>query len=247
MLTFNDFISTIRTDRLRQIRDKKNQKLIINDSRRYRYIDEIYLKNNKKDYSFGVQVSFREIFFYIKDGGSNCYYNIEDLYNLLRLMTKSSRTRKKYVLTNLDKLIGSCSDNSIEKIEGENYFVYQGIEYYFDNPLIKDNGATVSLSEGDPLISYAKVFVLLNLIQKKSNSFFENGNTDYINGLVRMLRVLLDLKHDNPTLIKKGWKYIRADKKFVFNYIYNEDKDDKYDKYYLTEEEYNDIMGGKES
>ena len=245
VISFNDFISTIRTDRLRQIREKQKRGLIISDLRFYRFIDNINLINNGVNYDFGVQASLREIYFYINENGSNCYYDIEDIYNLLRKMCHGSKNNKKYVLNNLNKLLASDSDDSIEKIEGENYFVYQEIQYYFDNPTIEDNGKHVSLLEGDSLISFSKVFVLLNLIQKKSNSFFKNGDKEYVNGLIRMYKVLILYKKNHEILKKKGWFFNYKEKKFVFKF--KGQKDNKAFKYYLTEDDYNIIMGGEES
>ena len=83
----NDFISTIRTDRLRQIEQYREKGYLID--KKFRLVDKIEVKHEEQLYCFGVQASGRDVYFYLIDDGENAYYSISEIYELLWKMTNT--------------------------------------------------------------------------------------------------------------------------------------------------------------
>ena len=77
----NDFISTIRTDRLRQIEQYREKGYLID--KKFRLVDKIEVKHEEQLFCFGVQASGRDVYFYLIDDGENAYYSISEIYELL--------------------------------------------------------------------------------------------------------------------------------------------------------------------
>lgn len=110
----------------------------------------------------------------------------------------------------------------------------------------KEKDGKINPKDSSVEITYQEFFTLINLIQEKSNTLFlwrENDKT-YVNGLMRLLIVLLSNNEDMEILLQKGWKYDEDNEKYILDV--KRDKEINKSKYYLTEDDYNNIIN-KES
>lgn len=240
----NDFISIIRTDRYREIEKYKNIGYSFNNEKQYRLIDVIQVSHKGFLQKFGVQVTERDIYFYLVDDKANAYYSIQEIYELL--IDISYREGIDFVVD----ILKNQMNIKIQKIQdpsnlnkeitiNQEEFIYRGISYYIKRTAIPPRNGTILPIDSSEKISYLQLFMLINLIQEKSNALFLRGigNEPYIDGLIRFLIVLVFLDHDVDILNIKGWYFDAGSEKFKY---LGADKGTK--KYYLTKKEYLDIM-----
>lgn len=246
----DNFISIIRTDRKREINKYKNMKYSVGDEKNYRLIDGIKTLQNGYIFEFGAEATEREIYFYVIEDGANAYFSIVEIYELLQdIMIREGEDfvidlLKEQIQIEIEVVKNSENDNK-EKTLNQERFLYRGVEYYIKRTVEindKRNGQ-VKPWDSSVKISYRQFFTLLNLIQEKSNALFSRGknNDQYKNGLIRLLIVLLINNHDIPILLQKGWKYDDENEKYTYQKIEEETEISKR-KYYLTEEEYKNII-----
>lgn len=246
----DNFISIIRTDRKREINKYKNMKYSVGDEKNYRLIDRIKTLQNGYIFEFGAEATEREIYFYVIEDGANAYFSIVEIYKLLQdIMIREGEDfvidlLKEQIQIEIEVVKNSENDNK-EKTLNQERFLYRGVEYYIKRTVEindKRNGQ-VKPWDSSVKISYRQFFTLLNLIQEKSNALFSRGknNDQYKNGLIRLLIVLLINNHDIPILLQKGWKYDDENEKYTYQKIEEETEISKR-KYYLTEEEYKNII-----
>lgn len=246
----DNFISIIRTDRKREINKYKKMKYSIVDEKNYRLVDKIKILQNGYMFEFGAEATEREIYFYVIENGSNAYFSIVEIYELLQdIMIREGEDfvidlLKEQIQIEIQVAKKSESDNK-EKILNQEKFLYRGVEYYIKRTVeIEDkNNGQVQPWDSSANISYRQFFTLLNLIQEKSNTLFSRGknNAQYKNGLIRLLIVLLINNDDIPILLQKGWKYDDENEKYTYQKI-EEETEISRRKYYLTEEEYKNII-----
>ena len=246
----DNFISIIRTDRKREINKYKNMKYSVGDEKNYRLIDRIKTLQNGYIFEFGAEATEREIYFYVIEDGANAYFSIVEIYELLQdIMIREGEDfvidlLKEQIQIEIEVVKNSENDNK-EKTLNQERFLYRGVEYYIKRTVEindKRNGQ-VKPWDSSVKISYRQFFTLLNLIQEKSNALFSRGknNDQYKNVLIRLLIVLLINNHDIPILLQKGWKYDDENEKYTYQKIEEETEISKR-KYYLTEEEYKNII-----
>ncbi|MGP1434360.1 MAG: hypothetical protein ACTTKP_08790 [Catonella sp.] len=223
-----DFLTILRTDRKREISGYRKRGYLVREG--YRLVRKISIE----DMEFGVQVSAQDYFFFLIGNNQNAYYSVYELYNLLHLM--AVREGKDYVNSLLQKQI----DSKYRCI-----FKYEDIEYEMKKSVIPDENEKIEVEDGSEQVDYKTLFILLNLIQEKSNSLFgsRRKNKDYKNGIIRLLITLIDVEQNNQILTEKGWVYDEEEKKFKYDgktvqYKNNE----KFKKYYLTKGEKDSIM-----
>lgn len=242
----NDFISTIRTDRLREINEKKKMGIIIQDEYSYRYVDKIQLILEDETMIFGVQANNRDIYFFIIDEGANSYFTVYDIYMILsEICAHGNEETVINVLNEMNKKEMKKISNPDEKKENwinRGRFRYQDVEYNLKEAVIPDHHGKYKQKDGARDITYKQLFVLINLIQEKSNAFFTRGkNKDElnVNGLVRLLSALLS-SHTNIKLLNEmGWFYNNDEEHFQLKKELSlEDKKH----YYLTQEEFDSII-----
>lgn len=225
-----DFLTTLRTDRIREISCYEKKGYSILDENQYRMIRRI----NIEDIEIGVQVSARDYYFYLIGSNQNAYYSVYELYSLLHLM--AVREGKDYVNSLLQKQI-----NSVEKDK----LRYEDIDYEMKKSVIPDRNEKIVVKDGSEQVDYKTLLILLNLIQEKSNSMFESSeeNKDCKNGVIRLLIALIDVEKNNQILKEKGWVYDEKEKKFKYDEkIVKYKNDEKFKKYYLTKGEKDSIM-----
>lgn len=226
----NDFISTIRTDRLRQIEQYREKGYLID--KKFRLVDKIEVKHEEQLFCFGVQASGRDVYFYLIDDGENAYYSISEIYELLWKMANIEGV--SYVQNLLNDLIIS---------EEKGKFIYKKIEYETKKSITVSRNGSVEVFDGSKKVDYQKLFILITLVQEKSNALFARGdnNQDYINGIIRLLIALIVSSKGHDILENKGWYYDQEKEKFYYKDILNSEEKRK-KKYYLTQEEYEVIM-----
>lgn len=73
----------------------------------------------------------------------------------------------------------------------------------------------IEVEDGSVQIDYKTLFILINLIQEKSNYLFERSKKyrGYKNGIIRLLITLIQIEKNNPILEEKGWVYDETEKK----------------------------------
>jgi hypothetical protein len=248
----NRFIPIIRTDRKREINKYKNLNYFIADEKEYRLIDRIRTLQPKCTFDFGVEANNREIYFYIIKDGSNTFFSIYEIYE--ELYNIAIREGSKFVIDILKEQANikieekENSKTKEKQIVNQEKFMYRGVEYYIKKTveIDKEKDGKINPKDSSVEITYQEFFTLINLIQEKSNTLFlwrENDKT-YVNGLMRLLIVLLSNNEDMEILLQKGWKYDEDNEKYILDV--KRDKEINKSKYYLTEDDYNNIIN-KES
>ncbi len=242
----NDFISTIRTDRLREINEKKKMGMIIKDEYSYRYVEKIELILDDETMVFGVQANYKDVYFYIIDEGANSYFTVFDIYMILfEICAHGNKLTVINVLSEMNKKEMKKISNPDEKKDdwvNRGRFRYKDVEYNLKEAVIPDYNGKCKHKDGAREITYKQLFVLINLIQEKSNAFFTRGkNKDEknVNGIVRLLSALLSLHTNNNLLMKMGWFYDEEEGHFQLKKELSQE-DKKH--YYLTQEEFDSII-----
>lgn len=228
MEKMGDFLTTLRTDRKREISCYKKRGYLVGDG--YRMIRKISVE----DMDFGVQVSTQDYFFFLIGNEQNAYYSVYELYGLLHLM--AMKVGKNYVNSLLQKQIDSIKKGKLR---------YEDIDYEMKKSVIPKINDKIEVEDGSEQIDYKTLFILLNLIQEKSNSLFGRSkkNRGYKNGIIRLLITLIHVEKNNPILEEKGWIYDETEKKIKYNEkIVKYKNDEKFKKYYLTKGEKDSIM-----
>ena len=225
-----DFLTTLRTDRIREISCYKRKGYMFSKNNDYIMIRRISLE----DTEISVQVSANDYYFYLIGSDQNAYYSVYELYSLLHLM--AVKEGKGYVNSLLQKQIDSAEKGQLR---------YEDIDYEMKKSVIPDRNEKIVVKDGSEQVDYKTLFILLNLIQEKSNSLFGSSeeNKDYKNGIIRLLITLIDVEKNNQILKEKGWVYYEEEKKFKYDEkIVKYKNDEKFKKYYLTKGEKDSIM-----
>jgi hypothetical protein len=113
---------------------------------------------------------------------------------------------------------------------------------------LKANGE-VAIPESGMKLTYSEIFVLINLIQEKSNALFMRSTTrkkKYQNGILRLLIVLCKMEKNILLLQELGWNWNEPQGRFEYLPKEKIKTRAKY-KYYLTADEYKTIMNTKKS
>lgn len=232
-----DFFSTLKTDRKREILDYKDKGYDFQKAERhYQYIRNINVKYKNNDYKLQIRVD-NEIRFHLTNEECNIYLTVQDIYFLL--LDACIEIGKDYVRESLETII----DDTDKKIL---ILKYRSIDYNLEFPDVElSDEKNILIYNSNIKISYFELILIIVLIHNKSNYYFMYKKDEVLNnhedGFVRLLIALI--YGDNYTILNnKGWKYNNKTKKYVL-FNTKKDTDDKYYlKYYLTKEEYNNIM-----
>lgn len=247
----NDFISTVRTDRQREINMKEESGIVVSDKYRYRIVDTIMvIMPDGTKLTYGFQANHRDVYFFMIDEGANSYFSIVEIYELLQKICDMGNADivldvlERIKSTEMKQILDPSAPTDFSKAKWENRgdFIYRGITYHMKMIDYPDYNGCIEMFDGGRTMSYKQLFVLLNLIQEKSNAFFMRGevkNESLTNGIMRLFICLLKGTQDYDELKRLGWLYDSKNRKYVFdeNTIEKSSR-----KYYLTENEFLSII-----
>lgn len=228
-----DFISKSREDRKIEMDEYITKGYDIAHKSRYYLTDRMQIDYYGEKPEVGVRINADEPYFIFINKGANINLSLYDIY---RILANAQREN----IPSLDLLCGQ-----LEISDQSGSFTYKGRSYSMMKPVhVNDDECKYVLPDSGIEIPGAYLFVIIALIQTKSNALFNrssDNNKRLMNGFLRMLICLLKANQDYPALRKRGWRLKPDGKEFVFR---KEDADEQYRtrKYYLTQEEYNYII-----
>lgn len=242
----DNFISAIRTDRLREMREYEERGFTFIDKAAYRKIVRIEVLQEGYELEYGVEATQNDVYFYIIDKQANTYLSLYEIYELLLEMV--SKEGERFVADALKRQQRLKIRKSPSRAKGEVWlhrekFLYKSVEYNIRETVQLAREGEVQIPDMALTISYRQLFLLMNLIQEKSNALFLKGREGkkYADGILRLFTVLLT-KHGGDTLLEElGWQYDGTQDKFLFEPP-RADTGRKRRKYYLTKQEYENIM-----
>ncbi len=242
MKDFNEFISDIRQDRLKEMQAYYDRDIQIPNKYKYIYISRITIMHAEKKIEIGVHVNNNDVYFFHITNGSNAYYTIEEIYNVLhRQCEMGYEDSIIHILSELEKIsfVENLSEAQMDSFE------YNGESYWLKRTPIFPYDGMIQMEDGGGSISFREMFVLINMIQEKSNALYTRGaslekNIKYTNGILRLWIALLTAEEDRKELKKIGWKYNKA--KRCFEKVIIKDKALTERKYCLTDIELSNIL-----
>lgn len=234
-----NFIPVMRAKRLLEMKSYIDKGYEIQDKKHYSMLENVELIYMKKQYEFAIQVTQDEVYFYINKDRANIYLSIIDIYHLLMRFNEMD---KGYFL-------GCLKRQLRQKVSKRSEFVSQGLSYKMAQPIELSNEMSINVLQTGIQITNKELFLLLLLIQEKSNALFKRSTgikRSYANGIFRLLIVLLEQKREDKLLGDLGWKWDELRSQFFFNQKQNRIGREVY-KYYLTKSEYDDRVNIKKS
>lgn len=233
----NNFIPLLRADRLREINEYANREYIFRlGQNKYNHVGNFIVTNNiatdSTKYYFEARTNQKEPRFYltVKDdtGLKECciYLKLFDIYILLYELCKKVPKEKVTEILLSER-------NMIWRVN----YTRLNFEMKFFSAEIPDE--YMRIPESNIKISYQNLFCIIALIQDKSNYFWsistEENKNNYTDGIIRLLVCLINTE-ENSILESHMWKYISKLNRYELR------TDDYNYKYYLTLDEYENIM-----
>lgn len=230
-----NFVKDIRELRELEIQQYEAKGYRVANKAEYLLNDVIRIEMDQREYLFGIRVNINEVYFYIWQEGAQIYLTIYDIYLLLWKLVYSEY--RIYLIDSLDFYMRN--DETVD-------FFYKGGTYTVHRlpDLPEDN---VELLNSDVSISIRELMLLIYLIQDKSNYFegLSKGKA-YVDGLVRLLKVLLECNAPNAGLETLGWIFNSDLGRFELRKEQLVGERNK-KRYYLTVKEERLILKSKES
>lgn len=242
----NTLIPLVKSDRSREMLVYKDKGYSFRTGEnKYIYIRNIKIKVKRKTYFFQIRDNQSELKFYIYLNDSCIFLTLLEIYELLKQISDELGSNRVQKI-----LVGDRKKIAVLDYMGLTFEVM-----FFSNTIPKGN---VLLPESNLEISYEYLFLLIALIQDKSNYFWmlsKKDNRKYIDGIVRLFACLVSTKN-NKFLKKLGWYYDANKEKYTFEELRDVNKifttkDNKGNviriKYYLTEKQFKDSIKNKKS
>lgn len=234
-----NLIPVVRVERQQEMNQYEEKGYRIQDRKRYLMTGEISLDYMGKTYTYGIQVTQDEIYFYISRDSANVYLSIAEIYELLWTIRK----------TDGDVILGALKRQLKVPRREKGEFRYKGIGYIMPKPVALEKEGQILLPDSGMQIKYSELFLLILLIQAKSNALFQRSTgvkRRYVNGILRMLVLLQELQEEDDLLQELGWKWNEECGRYMFMRFEQRTGRMKY-KYYLTNKEYELKMKIKKS
>ena len=235
-----NFIPVMRAKRLLEMKSYTDKGYEIQDTKRYIMLQNVKLDYMNEWYEYGVQITQDEFYFYIIKDKANIYLSIIEIYHLL---LEFNRKDSGYFVRCLKRQLR-------QKVSQRSEFQSQDLPFKIAKPVEIKREMSVRVLQTGIQITNKELFLLLLLIQEKSNALFKRSTgvkRSYANGIFRLLIILLEKNEDDELLEELGWKWDA--KKEMFDFLSQKEKRvgrDVY-KYYLTKAEYSDRISIKKS
>ena len=234
-----NFIPVIRAKRLVEMKQYLDKEYRIQDKKHYMMLGKIKLSYMDIWYEYGIQVTQDEVYFYICKNNANIYFSIVEIYKLLHGLKEKD---KEYFVNCIKKQLR-------QKASEKGFFLSQGLSYKVMRPVEMKEEAFIDVPQTGIQITSKELFLLIVLIQEKSNALFKRSTGTkrlYVNGICRLLIILLENEKDDLLLESMGWYW--NDEILEFEYIPKDNRKgrEKF-KYYLTKAEYDDRLNSKKS
>ena len=114
----------------------------------------------------------------------------------------------------------SCMKKQLKpKASLQSEFTSQGLLFKMAKPVEIEKERRVDVPQTGIQITNKELFLLLLLIQEKSNALFKRSTgmkCSYANGILRLLVVLLEQNKDDALLEDLGWKWNDESNRFMF-------------------------------
>lgn len=160
-----NFISVIRTDRLREMQFYEQKAYSFVDKKNYIMIEKIHTMQEGYKFEFGIEVTQNDVYFYLIEEKANAYLSIMELYHLLYAIGRQEGM--EFVTSALKRQLRIQIKKAEEKILNQEKFVYRNLEYEIRKTVALKRDAAVKISDIALTVSYCELFMLLNLIQEK--------------------------------------------------------------------------------
>lgn len=234
-----NLIPVLRTRRLLEMQQCQEKGYQIQDKKHYLMLEKVQLRYMDTDYEYRVQVTQDELYFYICRDDANMYLSIAEIYDML--VSLPEEKREAFV-------------NSMKKQLRQRTTIYleilnHGLTYKMMHPVALDREFTIDVPQTGIQITNRELFLLMILIQTKSNELFRRSTGKkrlYVNGIFRMLVVLLEYQSEDTLLESLGWSWDEKLKRYVFVSKDSRRGREKF-KYYLTKKEYDARLNAKKS
>jgi len=234
-----NFIPVMRAKRLLEMKSYIDKGYEIQDKKRYSMLQNVKLNYMNEWYEYGVQITQDEFYFHIIKDKANIYLSIIEIYHLL---LDFNEIDSGYFV--------SCIKRQLrQKVSQRSEFISQDLPFKIAKPVEIKKEICVNVSQTGIQITNKELFLLLLLIQEKSNALFKRSvgiKRSYANGIFRLLVVLLEKNKDDELLECLGWKWNEESNMFMFLTKSKRVGRGAY-KYYLTKAEYSDRMNVKKS
>lgn len=234
-----NFIPVMRAKRLLEMKMYLDKGYTIQDKKHYLMLETIQLNYMGEEYEYGIQVTQDEIYFFINKDTGNIYLSIVEIYQMLYQMNNLDGG---YFLNCLKKQLKQKRNVQVD-------FVNHGISYRMTKPVEIIKKAYIDIPQTGIQITNKELFLLILLIQEKSNALFRRSTgvkRTYANGIIRLLIVLLESRKNDSLLNELGWNWNNLQQKYEF--VFKEERSGRIAfKYYLTQTEYSDIISNKKS
>ena len=234
-----NFIPVMRAKRLLEMKQYTDKGYSVQDKKHYLMLEKIKLNYMDTWYEYGIQVTQDEVYFYICKDNANIYLAIVEIYKLLVGLSEDD---KEYFLSCLKKQL---KQRAVEKGE----FINQELSFKIMRPIDMKKDTFIDIPQTGIRITSKELFLLLVLIQEKSNALFKRSTGSkrlYVNGIFRLLIILLESDKGDPLLESLGWSWDVNKKRFTYSSKDDRKGREKF-KYYLTKAEYNVRLNTKKS
>lgn len=234
-----NFIPVMRAKRLMEMKQYMGKGYTIQDKKHYLMLETVKLFYMDKWYEYGIQVTQDEVYFYVCKNSANIYFSIVEIYKLLHGLKDNEK-----------EIFLKCLKKQLKQrvsIKGE--FVNNGLSYKMTRPIELREEVFIDIPKTGIQITNKELFLLIVLIQEKSNALFKRSTGTkrlYVNGILRLLVILLENERDDILLTSLGWRW--NNKQVEFEFVSKNDRKgrEKF-KYYLTKAEYDDRLNIKKS
>lgn len=235
------FVENVREERDKEIKEYESKGIGFIKKNHYKLLRRISIEKEGATFEFEVRVDFKDVRFYIIKNSSYIYLSIYEIYELL------NNINLNFDIDITEELKTFYNNTDEDKFE------YNGKKYTIPkSPSFKEK-YNVNIPNSNINISCTEFFILIFLIQEKSNYLWSISEKEvtFNNGVVYLMVVLLNYKDNDKLLNDLGWYYSDKENKYMKNELSvpNED-DEEYEakkakvarKYYLTETEMNCIL-----